>query len=207
MRKERKHIRLRNFDYSSEGAYFITICTKNREHFFGQIENDKIIFNEIGKIANKCLNDIPHHFLNVEMDEFIVMPNHVHCILVLRTTIAVRAQHVVPQQNDNKISVGTQHVVPLQNDNNISVRPQQVVSQQVLPPQFNQFSKPIPGSVSVIIQQYKSSVKRWCNKNNYEYFQWQTRFHDHVIRNAKEYEKIKLYIISNPMNWQNDKLY
>lgn len=187
MNKERKHIRLRNYDYSSDGLYFITICTKDRENFFGEIQNEQMILNEPGKIAEEYLNEIPNHFSQVEMDEFIVMPNHVHCILILDKP-HVGTQHVV-SPSDNDAPVGTSHVMSLQ--------PQ---------PQYNQFSKPIPGSVSVIIQQFKSSVKRWCNKNGHEYFQWQSRFHDHIIRDAESYERIKNYIINNPTNWNADSL-
>ncbi|MBC8172676.1 MAG: transposase [Chitinophagales bacterium] len=197
--KERKNIRLRNYDYSSDGLYFITICTKNRENHFGEIaavdtvgivgtshvmsqRSQQMVLNEIGKIADEYLNDIPQHFSHVEMDEFIIMPNHVHCILVLDKSLVGVG-----------VGVGTRHVVSQHH----------VVSQ---PTQYNQFSKPITGSVSVIIQQYKSSVKRWCNKNGHEYFQWQSRFHDHVIRDGESYERIKNYIINNPSHWNDDSL-
>ncbi len=212
MNKERKHIRLRNFDYSSAGAYFITICTKDRECFFGNIVGTQhvVTFSAIGKIANEYLNDIPNHFPHMEMDEFIVMPNHVHCILVLNEKSIgddVGASHGMPLPNtdDNVGShhVGTRHGVSLRDDNEI-VRASHVMPQQ---PITNQFGKPVRGSVSVIINQFKSSVTRWCNKNNHQYFQWQSRFHDHVIRNEEEYNRIKNYIIANPMNWANDKFY
>lgn len=189
MLRERKHIRLRNYDYSSDGLYFITICIKDRQNYFGEIQNDEMILNEIGKIAHEYLNEISNHFSHVEMDEFIVMPNHVHCILNLDKSDDVGTRHVVSLSENTETPVGTSHVMSLQSQ-----------------PQFNQFSKPIPGSVSVIIQQYKSSVKRWCNKNTHEYFQWQSRFHDHVIRNSESYERIKNYIINNPANWNDDSL-
>ena len=69
----------------------------------------------------------------------------------------------------------------------------------------NQFSKPISGSISVIIQQYKASVKRWCNKNDASNFQWQSRFYEHIIRNDEAYQTIAEYIINNPANWNCDK--
>jgi REP element-mobilizing transposase RayT len=174
MNKDRKHIRLSNHDYSSDGEYFITICTANKECFFGKIENDEMTLNEIGEIANKYLQEIPNHFPHAQLDEFIVMPNHIHCILSL----------------ENKI-VGTSHVM----------------SQMGMHAHNrNEFSKPVKGSVSVIIQQFKASVKKWCNANNHEYFEWQSRFHEHIIRDGNSYEKIKNYIINNPKNWDNDSL-
>lgn len=72
-------------------------------------------------------------------------------------------------------------------------------------PNINQFGKPIPGSISMIMNQYKSSVKRWCNKNGHEYFQWQARFHDHIIRDKIAYDRISNYIINNPKKWAEDK--
>jgi putative transposase len=75
---ERKHIRLRNFDYSSEGIYFITICEKDRKCLLGKIENQEMILSEIGKIANQYWRELPEHFQHVELGEFVVMPNHVH---------------------------------------------------------------------------------------------------------------------------------
>jgi putative transposase len=72
-------------------------------------------------------------------------------------------------------------------------------------PHERHFAKPVSGSVSTIVNQYKSSVKRWCNKNNHEYFQWQPRFYDHIIRNEQSFETISEYILGNPVKWQEDK--
>jgi hypothetical protein len=75
------------------------------------------------------------------------------------------------------------------------------------PPPANLFGKPIAGSVSVIINQYKSSVKRWCNKNGLYCFKWQSRFHDHIIRNEESCQNIVNYIRTNPKHWEDDKFY
>jgi len=158
---------MKGYDYSQPGLYFITICTKDRECLFGEIIDCKMILNDPGKIANECWLNLPHHFPNVILHEYIIMPNHVHGIIELK-------------------HVGTSHVMSHHKQ--------------------NRFSKPIPGSVSVIIQQYKSSVKRFCNKNNFSYFRWQSRFYEHIIHDEQSYEKIADYIINNPANWQNDKL-
>lgn len=189
----RKSIRLKGYDYSQAGLYFITICTKNRECFFGNIVHDKMILNGTGKIADECWLQIPEHFPNTVLREKILMPNHVHGIIEL-TGNDVGTQHVVSLQN-NTDTAGTSHVMSQQ------------MSQQKEQTQQNKFSQPVAGSVSVIIQQYKSSVKRWCNKNGLEYFQWQTRFHDHIIRNEQSYQTISNYIINNPAKWNEDKFF
>ncbi|MBI3591049.1 MAG: transposase [Candidatus Melainabacteria bacterium] len=78
-----KSTRLPNWNYSSDGFYFITICTKNRKCFFGNIINGQIELSEIGKIVQKYWQEIPQHFENVSLDEFVIMPNHLHGIVVI----------------------------------------------------------------------------------------------------------------------------
>jgi len=81
--KERKLNRLKDYDYSQNGYYFVTICTKNREAWFGKIESDKMILNMFGEITKNFWVEIPKHFKNVSLDEFIVMPNHIHGIVII----------------------------------------------------------------------------------------------------------------------------
>ena len=78
--------RLQSWDYGKNGAYFITICTKNRFHFFGEVVNEEMNFNENGAIAMQLWADIPNHFPYIELGNFTVMPNHVHGILIVEKT-------------------------------------------------------------------------------------------------------------------------
>jgi len=177
--RERKHIRLRNHDYSSPGVYFITICTDNRKHFFGEITNMQMTYTPIGEIALQYWNEIPHHFPQIKLRAFVIMPNHIHGIMqIICRDTACR----VPT-NDDADNVGSCHGMT---------------------PQYNQFSNPIKGSISTIIGQYKSSVTRWCNKNDHSYFGWQSKFHDHVVRSREEYDRITNYINTNIQNWKDD---
>ena len=98
--KTRKHIRLHNFDYSSQAWYFITICTKNRKHEFGEIEDGQIQLSGIGEQADLYWNEIPKHFPHIELGEFIIMPNHIHGIIGIVHTphSTVRTCHGVSQQ-------------------------------------------------------------------------------------------------------------
>ena len=163
--------RLKEWDYSSSAYYFITICTKYRKVFLGRVVRENIELSEIGEICNSYWSEIPKHFRNATLDEYIVMPNHIHGILII----------------DNP-TVETRHGVPLQ-DGTFT----------------NKFSKPISGSLSVIINQYKSSVTRWCRNNGYNNFGWQRRFYEHIIRNEKSLNKIREYIKYNPLKWEFDK--
>ena len=173
----RESYRLKGYDYTQSGAYFITICTNDSIHFFGEIINGEMILNDVGKVTHEYLNEIPNHFSNVKVGEFVVMPNHVHCVIILDNAFGIDG-------------AGTSHVM----------------SVQIPEKKLNAFSKPIPGSVSVIIQQFKASVKRWCNKNNHEEFKWQSRFHDVIIRDEISYKRIANYILDNPKKWGEDKL-
>ena len=189
----RKSIRLKGYDYSQAGLYFITICVKDRECLFGKIIDGKMNFNDGGKIADECWLKISEHFLNVVLHEYIVMPNHVHGIIELK-----RVDAICNQISNN---VGTRHIVSLPDNSESSVGTSHVMSQH------NQFSKPIPGSISVIIQQYKSSVTRFVNKTNVSHFRWQSRFYEHIIRDEKSYHRISEYIINNPKNWKDDDFF
>jgi REP element-mobilizing transposase RayT len=130
-------------------------------------------YSLIGNIVNSFWMDIPDHFPNVMLDDYIIMPNHIHCILKL--------DYSTTKTRD--VQIGTCHGMSLLN------------YQQK---QFNKFGHPVPGSVSVIINHFKSAVKRWCNKNGFEYFLWQPRFYDHIINNKKDLIRIREYIKSNP---------
>lgn len=88
-------MRLKDFDYSLDGAYFITICTKNREHFFGEIYNGKLNETEQSKICLNCWLDLPNHYNNCIVDEFIVMPDHIHGIIFIKNPNAVMTGFVV----------------------------------------------------------------------------------------------------------------
>ena len=96
---KRKSIRLQEYDYSQSGLYFITICTSDRKCLFGQINEQKMVLNEGGDIAEKCWLQIPVHFPNALLHEYIVMPNHVHGIIELSTT---RVEDIQPLQHTPK---------------------------------------------------------------------------------------------------------
>jgi REP element-mobilizing transposase RayT len=81
--RERKRIRLKSYDYSQDGYYFVTICAENREEWFGKVEKEEMILNQYGKIVNQCWDDLPNHYLNCSLDTFVIMPNHIQGIIVI----------------------------------------------------------------------------------------------------------------------------
>jgi len=169
--------RLPSWNYSSNAAYFITICTVNREHYFGEIIQHNMQLSEIGKKANDNWLDIPNHFSFVVLDAFVIMPNHVHGIIVIDKPIAAETLHATSLQSSKSPSIKNKIMADI---------------------------SPKPGSLSTITRSFKSSVTKWCNENKIQ-FGWQSRFHDHIIRNNDEFRRIRNYIINNPANWKEDK--
>ncbi|MFY7911691.1 MAG: transposase [Emticicia sp.] len=175
------------WNYGWNGAYFITICTKNREHFFGKIENGKMQLSKIGLLADVFWHEIKNHTENTELGAFVVMPNHIHGILILDKP-----------EISNVPTVETGHALSLQT--------------QIQTPAQQRFRNQGKNTVSSIIGSYKSAITKHCNRlkltdDDGLVFGWQTRFHDHIIRNDEEYQRINDYIETNPANWENDKFY
>ncbi len=166
--------RLKNWDYGWNAAYFVTICTHCREHYFGDIKDGRMHLSEIGQLANKYWLEIPKHFPFVELDAFVVMPNHVHGIITIN------------KPNDERD-------VETQNFASLPVEPQ------------NKFG-PQSQNLASIIRGFKIGVTKNARKIHAD-FAWQSRYHDHIIRNNASLERIRDYIINNALNWQEDKFY
>ncbi|MEJ5351784.1 MAG: transposase [Melioribacteraceae bacterium] len=173
----------KHYDYSQPGAYFITICTHNRECLFGKINDGKMFLNDIGEIAKQCWFEIPNHFPNVSLDEFVIMPNHIHGIIIL---------------NDNMVDNGNNQNVDIPNVGVQNFEPLRKKMQQ------NQFQKIIPRSIGSIIRGFKIGVTKWCRQNTNIYTVWQRNYFEHIIRNDIALQRIRQYIVDNPMKWELD---
>lgn len=183
--------RLKNWDYSSNGYYFITICTKNRKHFFGEIvetqnfASPQMQLSDIGSIAKKYWLEIPNHFPFVALDEFVVMPNHIHGIVVINKNII---PNIVETPNLGVSTTTTTTTTTTITTTNINAK-------------INYWKS---GCVGTMINQYKRictiQIRKNCN-----YFAWQPRFYDHIIRNKQSFVRIHKYIKNNTLNWKNDR--
>jgi putative transposase len=126
----RKTIRLKGYDYSQEGFYFLTICCQNRTQLFGEIIDGKMILNDAGEIANQSWSEIPTHFPNVVLHEFVIMPNHVHGIIELK---GIRVENLPPpNNNENGYIVRAENLPPPDNNENGNI-----VRAENLPPPDN----------------------------------------------------------------------
>lgn len=218
--------RLQTWDYANNGTYFITICTQNRHHFFGTIQNQEMQLSEIGKLAVQFWLEIPNHFPFIELGNFVVMPNHVHGILIINHSVETRfiasndinietrciapndinnaPRFIAPNENNNEPRCIAPNDI---NNNKNNNETRLIASLQGNIGGFSGNKNPmINDNISKIIRWYKGRCSFECRKINPN-FGWQTRFHDHIIRNAKSFDTIQNYIFENPLNWKNDKFY
>ena len=187
--------RLSTWDYGSNAAYFITICTANRQHYFGEIINGEMQLSKVGEIANECWMNIPAHFSHFYLDAFIIMPNHVHGIVVIDKPYSVETGQVPIVETGYALSL------PQSPQPNTETE----LQSQSQPPHFR-FRNQGKNTISSMVGSFKSAVTKRCNENNL-LFGWQSRFHDHIIRNKDEFQRIRNYIINNPKNWKDDRWY
>ena len=175
---KRKDIRLKNYDYSECGAYFITICTDKRRKILSKIvgvgvpgdpifnpqtvgvdvpDDPRVELTAYGKIADKYINQLNDFYDNISVEQYVIMPNHIHMILFVHDGGSSRT----PTPTD----------------------------------------KP-----NAVVPAFVSTFKRFCNKEFGENI-WQRYYYDHVIRNKCDFEEISKYIYENPLKWQFDELY
>lgn len=176
---ENKQIRLKGWDYRTPAWYFITIITKNRQHFFGEICNGIVGLSEMGCKAYQNWEAIPNHFDHIKLDAFIVMPNHMHGLLgIMRRPVRSDREMACPRD-----------LADMQSDRTAT----------------RKFGPLKSGSISSIMQAYKASVTREARKSKNYIFGWHSRFHDHIVRNKESFNRIRNYIINNPRNWSDDR--
>lgn len=186
------------WDYGWNGAYFVTICTKNRECFFGEIRDGVMHLSQIGEIANHCWLEIPQHFPFVKLDKHVVMPNHVHGIVIIDKPNDGR------DIMDNGRNVETQNFASLRRPSN---QPQSNPISPTTTPKTpkNQFG-PQSKNLASIIRGFKTGVTINAREILAD-FAWQSRFHDHIIRDDQGFQRIADYIVNNPANWNDDNFY
>jgi len=182
--RQRKPNRLRNFDYSLSGYYFVTICTKNRQKYFGDIIDNKMILNNYGEIIKKYWLEIPKHFNNVELDEFVVMPNHVHGIIIIESNNNVVGVSFMKPEIKMAIAKSNRHMVLMNQKTGL----------------INQTP-----TLGLIIRYFKSKCTYEIHKNGFNNKLWQRNYYEHIIRTEYSLFKIRQYIRDNPKNWGEDR--
>jgi len=178
----RRTIRLRGYDYSSEGAYFVTICTQERERLLGEIDEDRLILSDVGRVVDFWWRELPQHFEKIRLDVFTVMPNHIHGIIWL-----VGADRCVRPKGSRRYRADTS-VCPYR------AKPLSVVS------------------LAKVVQWFKTMSAneyiRGMRENKWPIVTgrlWQRNYYEHIVRDEKELYRIRQYVIENPANWAKDE--
>ena len=218
---QRKSIRLKGYDYSRSGLYFITVCCQDRICRFGQVAKGEMVLNECGQIAYDEWINLSKRFPHFELDVFQIMPNHMHGIVALvGATLAV-----APNDIDRNDAVARNDI-----DQNDAVAPNDIDQNDAVARNdiaqndgdvrlgadggFRAGASPAPTATTVgdIVGAYKSLVANGClgiykSKNKLMGKLWQRNYYEHIIRNELSYQRISKYIINNPKNWQGDKFF
>lgn len=187
---KRQSIRLKGYDYSQSGLYFITICCYQRECLFGNIINSQIILNNFGQLIKEEWLKSAEIRKEIEFDDFVIMPNHFHGIVIINQEInSDFMKNDVDFQDNN---VGANGRSPLQQIQ--SSRPK--ISMK-------------PKSISSLIAGFKSATTKKINiiRNTPQNPVWQRNYYDHIIRNDESLAKIREYVQNNPLSWENDQLH
>ena len=224
----RRSIRLKGYDYSQAGLYFITICVQNRENLFGNITNEIMNRNDAGKMIEKQWIELSKRFKNIILNEFIIMPNHFHAILEIRETpIKGQPQGIAPTETVratfmvDPIKGQPQEISPTETVratfmvDPIKGQPQEISPTEtvratfMVDPTKGQSEKGLGEIIgafkSITTNEYIKGVK----SNNWQRFNgklWQRNYWEHIIRNEKSYQNISEYIVNNPLKWNDDKL-
>jgi len=176
----RRSIRLATYDYTLGGAYFITICTLGRRCILGEVVDGEMQCSRYGRVVVECWEAIPNHFSTVDIDAFVVMPNHVHGIIVIS-----RDSDVAENNEHSGDPNRAQHAAPLQ-----------------------QLSRRASaGSLSAVVRSFKAASSKRINEMRGTLGEpvWQRNYYERVVRNERELNAIREYIANNPANWAQDK--
>ena len=181
------------------GMYFVTICTGGREHYFGEITNGEMRLSEIGRYTDECIKNIPQHNLYATVPLYVIMPNHIHLIVVIDDVPSPVETVHAPSQTAPFQAHAPSQTTPFQKqqqsrwlDENVNEK-MQTISQR-------------KNKLSFAIGNFKSAVTKFANQNQI-LFSWQTRFHDHIIRKTDEMNRIAEYIETNVLRWESDEFY
>ena len=184
-------------DYNS-GIYFVTICSKDKQHIFGKIKDSIMILSDIGKIVERCILDISNHHTNVELWNYVIMPNHIHMVINVGTQPA---------------PVGTRYIA--------SEQPMQTAGQHMGCLRVPRHGEPCEdfhhnSSLAVVVGTFKAAVTRLMRTRCIASLQqrqqqiqtvWQPRYHEHIIRNQRAFENIMNYVDMNIEKWSHDCFY
>jgi putative transposase len=174
----RRSVRLKGYDYAQPGAYFLTVCTRDRECALGRIVDSEMTLSPIGETVRSNWDDMPVQFPGIGLDAFVVMPNHIHGIITIIDDRPRRG--LINQTPTQRTPTSQPDWIMMKNDALI---------------------------LGKIIRHFKAKTTRMIHVHESDTFHWQRNYYEHVIRNDEELNAIRQYILGNPANWATDENY
>jgi putative transposase len=190
----RRSIRLKHFDYTMPGAYFVTICASEGEMLFGEIGGGQMRMNELGQMVHDVWHAMPKHYAAIKVDAFVVMPNHVHGVIwIVGAGPRARPQSEIRQQQGRAGAVRGWPEGPAPKLGGQAQGPAPTIS---LPDAVHRFK-------SLTTARYRQGVGagHWPSCGS---VLWQRNYYEHIIRDDKEVNRIREYILANPQRWRQD---
>ena len=199
----RRSIRLPLYNYSKPGFYFITLCTWKKECLFGTVHNNNMSLNVYGEAAPDLWSSLPNRFEHVVLDEYVVMPNHIHGILEIRNDSSDQKIHM------GESSVGAIHELPLTSRTVLhgdrAIRELPLQNQKIVPDHLKRRRMIVPKVAGYFKMNAAREINRIRNVQGIPV--WQRSYYDHIIRNEEERNSIREYIRNNPVSWDKDNYY
>ena len=201
-KRQRRSIRLQGYDYTRQGAYFVTICTRNRACLLGHIVEGRMHLSEAGRLAQVAWEDLPHHYPHVQIDVWVIMPNHMHGIVILTEAQAT--------DDDMRVGAISKTDVGAISKTDVGADPKTDVG-AISKTDVGAGLKPAPTipthhGLSEIVRAFKTFSARRINAlhNTVGTPFWQRNYYEHIIRNQSALDRIRQYIADNPARWSED---
>lgn len=190
----RRSIRLKGYDYSQAGAYFITIVTQDRACLFGEVVDGAMRLNEYGRIVEFTWHDLVNHVAGIVLDAFVVMPNHVHGIVILTDA-----------PDDVTVGAGSEPAPTATKPAPTNMEPTPTTTNPA--PTTTTTAKPKRHALPEIIRQFKTFSARRINqcRQTANVAVWQRNYYEHIVRDEHALNRIRHYILDNPARWAFDR--
>lgn len=213
----RRSIRLKGYDYAQPGAYFITICGYQKKHWFGEIKNNVMIPNALGRIAEKEWQSLPERFPQIIVKDYVIMPNHMHGLLIVGAPLAgaqLEGNRENMETSIDGIHCDEKSIPYVHRDKKLGKNDCTILAGHS--PEGHPQGAPLQRTehLGVMIGAYKSLVADKCLelfiKHRPGQFMgklWQRNYWEHIIRHETAFNHIARYIINNPKNWREDRFY
>ena len=201
---KRRTIRLKEYDYTQAGMYFVTVCVQDKKCLFGDVENGEMLLNEAGRMIDKWWQKLPDKYDEITIDEYCIMPNHIHGIINNVGAIPCNRPNKecnIPNKENNRPNKKYNYTNYKKGENMVSP-----VRKNIIPNDYAGLGKYVSWVKRMSTNEYIRNVKN----NNWLLFDkrlWQRNYYEHIIQNEKDLYRIREYIMHNPAQWDKDEYY